>query len=80
MSRSQYANIILNKITNTYFQQDLLRMKEHASEVLEYILKSFGHGRHHFLHQIDYIGGSFKNHVDNSRWVGGLKFAIFVHV
>ena len=24
--------------------------------------------------------GSFKNHVDNGRWVGGLKFAFFVHV
>ena len=24
--------------------------------------------------------GPFKNHVDNRRWVGGLKFAIFVHV
>ena len=23
---------------------------------------------------------SFKNHVDNRGWVGGLKFAIFVHV
>ena len=24
--------------------------------------------------------GPFINHVDNIRWVGGLKFAIFVHV
>ena len=24
--------------------------------------------------------GSFNNHVDNKGWVGGLKFAIFVHV
>ena len=24
--------------------------------------------------------GSFKNHVDNRGWVGGLKFVIFVHV
>ena len=24
--------------------------------------------------------GPFKNHVDNRGWVGGLKFAIFVHV
>ena len=24
--------------------------------------------------------GSFKNHVDNRGWGGGLKFSIFVHV
>ena len=27
-----------------------------------------------------YSKGQFKNHVDNREWVGGLKFAIFVHV
>ena len=30
--------------------------------------------------QSEFNLGSFKNHVDNSRWVGGLKFVIFVHV
>ena len=29
---------------------------------------------------LDYFKGSFKNHVDNRGWVGGLKFAIFVHI
>ena len=29
---------------------------------------------------VDLTKGPFKNHVDNRGWVGGLKFAIFVHV
>ena len=32
--------------------------------------------------QNDFISickGSFKNHMDNRGWVGGLRFAIFVH-
>ena len=24
--------------------------------------------------------GTFNNHMDKTKWVGGLKFAIFVHV
>ena len=31
------------------------------------------------IHGSVYIG-PFKNHVENRRWVGGQKFAIFVHV
>ena len=30
--------------------------------------------------QFKWSKGSFKNHVDNRGWVGGLKFLIFVHV